>query len=163
MFIRRILLSFLLMAVLVEATSEKAISYPGDNDCAIWLCLPLAFIPGSCAGARLAFIRRQANPFQSAIPSLPSCIVSEQTAISRSLSEGLTSSATTQFINTRRSDDGKIDTDTFRDCFTIRNNGVQIGQTFCADREEERDVPLEEQFGLVPSQEPLEERIGIGT
>lgn len=45
-----------------------------DDECAIFLCLPQAFVPGACHGALTAMKKRVAQ-MKSALPSFSSCTV----------------------------------------------------------------------------------------
>ncbi len=45
----------------------------GEDDCAIWLCLPLGFAAPGCGPARRAFLRRV--PFRPPLPAFPLCVV----------------------------------------------------------------------------------------
>ena len=48
---------YLLPALLALAITTPAIA-ASDDECAIWLCLPVGFVPGECSKARTAMYKR---------------------------------------------------------------------------------------------------------
>ena len=56
------------MIAITPAISSAA----SDDECGIWLCAPIGFAPGDCAGPHRAMIRR-IHKLQSPLPSLSSC------------------------------------------------------------------------------------------
>ena len=60
-----------IMLCLIASTPLTAIA-ASDDECGIWLCAPLGFAPGDCAGPHRAMIRRL-HKLQSPLPSLSSC------------------------------------------------------------------------------------------
>ena len=68
--LRKTLLTTTLLAVFSFIPSVEAAS---DDDCSIWLCLPMGF-PSGCGDAKKAFKKRIKN-FKSPLPSLSSCLL----------------------------------------------------------------------------------------
>lgn len=61
-------ISLAIMIAITPAISSAA----SDDECGIWLCAPIGFAPGDCAGPHRAMIRR-IHKLQSPLPSLSSC------------------------------------------------------------------------------------------
>lgn len=64
----KIVISLAIMIAITPAISSAA----SDDECGIWLCAPIGFAPGDCAGPHRAMIRR-IHKLQSPLPSLSSC------------------------------------------------------------------------------------------
>lgn len=60
-------ISLAIMIAITPAISSAA----SDDECGIWLCAPIGFAPGDCAGPHRAMIRR-IHKLQSPLPSLSS-------------------------------------------------------------------------------------------
>ena len=64
----KMVISLAIMIAITPAISSAA----SDDECGIWLCAPIGFAPGDCAGPHRAMIRR-IHKLQSPLPSLSSC------------------------------------------------------------------------------------------
>lgn len=65
---KKLVISLAIMIAITPAISSAA----SDDECGIWLCAPIGFAPGDCAGPHRAMIRR-IHKLQSPLPSLSSC------------------------------------------------------------------------------------------
>ena len=73
-FQRRVVLAAMGVAAIAffGASMPRVASGASQDECAIWLCLPQAFIPSGCKRARRALIKRVTpRPWRPAKPPLP--------------------------------------------------------------------------------------------
>lgn len=138
------LVSILLCIVIVGPSPVRAAS---DDECAIWLCLPVGFVFPECGGARLAMYERLFT-FQSPAPSFSSCESPNSTnSNSYTVSSGRAIKMGGANLGPRKIlDDGFCNqrdsgpeeprgcTKTLR-MYKLFENGVQMGLTYYRDTE----------------------------
>lgn len=107
-----------------------------ERACAIWFCLPQAFLPAACfPEVLLEFQLRKSLVFVPPLPPLHKCIMNPPGDFaSFPLHEEMSFRETSKTLHSETDAYNEIRTDEVEECTQVLSGGAGFGQAFCENR-----------------------------